>query len=78
MLRIASDSRRRTIVGNTGCDYDGDGNTNDVPNAPLNLQLGSLDRSSYMTGIFKVSDFPEPRSGRTISPKIELAQRMRR
>jgi hypothetical protein len=51
------------IIGNTGCDYNGDGNAFDVPNAPLNLNLGSLDRSSYMTGIFKVSDFPVPAFG---------------
>ena len=49
------------IVGNTGCDYNGDGNTNDVPNAPTGFgQLTGLNRSSYMTGIFKVSDFPAP------------------
>jgi hypothetical protein len=40
------------------------GNTNDVPNAPIGLgNLSGLDRSSYMTGIFKVSDFPIPAFG---------------
>ena len=51
------------IVGNTGCDYNGDDNTNDVPNAPTFGHLGDLSRSGYMTGIFQASAFPAPAFG---------------
>ena len=51
------------IVGNTGCDFNADGNTSDVPDAPVSLNLGSLSRSNYQTGLFKTTDFPRPAFG---------------
>jgi hypothetical protein len=42
-----------TVVGNTGCDYNADGNNLDYPNTPaFGNTLTGLDRSSYIQGIF--------------------------
>ena len=51
------------IVGNSGCDYNADGNTYDYPNTPSwgNSRGGS--RSQYITGLFSTSDFPTPALG---------------
>ena len=52
------------VVGNSGCDYNADGVNYDFPNAPLKpLNVSGLSRSSYLTGIFAVSDFPVPSLG---------------
>ena len=52
------------IVGNTGCDYNADGFNNDNPNAPsFGGYLSGLNRSDYITGLFKASDFPTPAPG---------------
>jgi hypothetical protein len=52
------------IIGNSGCDYNADGFNNDYPNAPsFGAYLTGLDRSKYLTGIFKASDFPTPAPG---------------
>lgn len=52
------------IVGNTGCDYNGDGFNFDVPLAPSfnNGDIGH-ERSDFLAGIFKASDFPVPGLG---------------
>jgi hypothetical protein len=51
------------VVGNTGCDYNVDGTTYDLPNTPVFGRLTGLSRSSYISGIFKASDFPAPPLG---------------
>ena len=45
-------------------DYNADGNTNDRPNVPsFGTRLNNVSRSSYITGLFKASDFPAPAPG---------------
>ncbi len=51
------------IVGNSGCDYNADGNTYDYPNAPAFGNYKSGERSDYINGLFTVSDFPAPALG---------------
>jgi len=51
------------ITGNTGCDYNADGTNFDVPHAPTFGTLGDLNRSDYITGIFRAADFPVPGLG---------------
>ncbi|MGH9720115.1 MAG: carboxypeptidase regulatory-like domain-containing protein [Bryobacteraceae bacterium] len=53
------------ITGNTGCDYNADGVTNDRPNAP-SWAAGTIagrSTSERLTGIFARSDFPAPALG---------------
>lgn len=52
------------IVGNRGCDYNGDGLNYDVPHeASFGNSLRGLRRSAYIAGIFTASDFPVPGLG---------------
>ena len=59
------------VVGNTGCDYNADGNNLDYPNVPsFGSSIGGLSRSSYIKGIFACggstfcsSVFPAPAFG---------------
>jgi len=51
------------IVGNSGCDYNADGNTYDYPNQPSFGNFRSGERSAYITGLFSKSDFPAPALG---------------
>jgi Carboxypeptidase regulatory-like domain len=56
------------VVGNTGCDYNADGNNYDRPNTPaFGNSKGGLSRSDYLTGMFACggtslcgSVFPSP------------------
>ena len=42
-------------------DYNADGTAGDRPNAPLtSIQSSGWDRQAYLSGIFKVTDFPRP------------------
>ena len=59
------------VIGNTGCDYNADGNNSDYPNVPSfgNTKTG-LSRSDYISGIFNCagsvncsSVFPSPALG---------------
>jgi Carboxypeptidase regulatory-like domain/TonB dependent receptor-like, beta-barrel len=51
------------IVGNSGCDYNADGEGNDRPNAPAFGSLSGLSNDDFIAGIFKASDFPTPAPG---------------
>jgi hypothetical protein len=51
------------IVGNSGCDYNADGNTYDYPNEPSFGNFRSGERSDYIKGLFQASDFPAPALG---------------
>ncbi len=52
------------IVGNNGCDYNADGFNYDYPNTPtFGNSLQGLERSDYLKGLFKASDFPAPPLG---------------
>jgi hypothetical protein len=54
------------IIGNTGCDYNADGNNNDRPNAPAFGSKLDLSRENLLiNGVFKASDFPTPGLGQT-------------
>jgi hypothetical protein len=53
------------IVGNTGCDYNADNSTNDVPNAPLTPITRSFKRSDYQNGFIRLTDFPAPAFGQS-------------
>jgi hypothetical protein len=49
-----------TVVGNTGGDYNADGNSSDLPNAPAYGYNIPTDRKSRLNGVFKVADFAAP------------------
>jgi hypothetical protein len=51
------------IVGNSGCDYNADGNNFDYLNTPSFGNFKSGSRSDYIRGIFNASDFPVPSLG---------------
>jgi hypothetical protein len=51
------------VIGNTGGDYNADGNTYDLPNRPSFSLNKSYDRSNYLTGLFSASDFTAPALG---------------
>jgi len=51
------------IVGNSGCDYNADGEGNDRPNAPSFGTSISTSNSAFLSGVFKASDFPTPTPG---------------
>ncbi len=51
------------IVGNTGGDYNGDGNTYDLPMRPSFSLNKTYSRSDYLTGLFPASAFPAPPLG---------------
>jgi hypothetical protein len=51
------------IVGNSGCDYNADGEGSDRPNTPSFGSLSGLSNDNFLAGIFKASDFPTPAPG---------------
>jgi len=52
------------VVGNTGCDYNADGNNFDYPNTPaFGNTLHGLSRINYINGLFTASQFPAPPLG---------------
>ena len=44
-------------------DLNGDGSPGDRPNAPTGIQLSGFDRSQFMAGAFRATDFPRPVQG---------------
>jgi hypothetical protein len=61
---IAVRNAAGAITGNSGCDFNADGNNYDYPDAPtFGNSLSGLERSDYQRGIFKVTDFPRPALG---------------
>jgi len=52
------------VVGNTGGDYNADGNDYDIPNTPsFGRHLSGQPRSKFLTGLFPASAFPAPPLG---------------
>jgi len=51
------------VVGNTGGDYNADGNNYDLPMRPSISLDKSYERSDYLKGLFPASDFPAPPLG---------------
>jgi len=51
------------VIGNTGGDYNGDGNTYDLPMRPSFSLNTSYSRSDYFKGLFPASAFPAPPLG---------------
>jgi hypothetical protein len=52
------------VVGNTGGDYNADGNNYDVPNAPtFGRHLSGQKKKNYLNGLFSASSFPAPPLG---------------
>jgi hypothetical protein len=52
------------VIGNSGGDYNADGNNYDVPNAPaFGRHLSGKKKKDYLSGLFKASDFPTPALG---------------
>jgi hypothetical protein len=51
------------VIGNTGGDYNADGNNYDLPNRPSFSLSKSYSRSDYLRGLFVASDFPAPALG---------------
>ncbi len=52
-----------TVVGNTGGDYNADGDNYDYPNQPSFGYHLPTSRSADLAGVFKASDFPVPAFG---------------
>jgi len=50
------------IVGNSGCDYNADGTTNDRPNLPAFGNALDMSKQSLWKGVFTRADFPRSRS----------------
>lgn len=52
------------VVGNTGGDYNADGNNYDIPNAPaFGRHLSGVNHKKFLTGVFSESAFPAPQLG---------------
>lgn len=52
------------VIGNTGGDYNADGNNWDVPNAPnFGRRLSGKHKKDFLGGLFAASDFPSPALG---------------
>jgi hypothetical protein len=52
------------VIGNTGGDYNADGDNYDVPNAPtFGRHLSGMKKSNYLKGLFQASAFPAPALG---------------
>ena len=51
------------IIGNSGCDFNADGNTGDRPNAPVFGAAINMDKNVLLAGTFKAADFPKPALG---------------
>lgn len=54
-----------TIVGNSGCDYNADGTTNDRPHAPAFGSALNMSKQTLLQGVFTRADFPVPGFGQT-------------
>src|SRR5262249_15992554 len=52
------------VIGNSGGDYNADGTNFDVPNTPAFGNNKSSERSDFLRGLFKASDFPAPSLGK--------------
>ena len=52
------------IIGNSGCDFNGDGSAFDRPMAASFGSTIDMSRQALLTGVFKVADFPYPALGR--------------
>ncbi len=53
------------ITGNTGCDYNADGNNNDRPHAPATPKTIDYSRDALLSGVFTRADFLTPALGQT-------------
>jgi hypothetical protein len=63
--RVGPDRVDPTKTVNLGGDFNADGNNNDRPNAPASsVQTSGFTRDQYLSGMFKVADFPTPALGR--------------
>jgi hypothetical protein len=51
------------IIGNSGCDYNADGQNNDRPNAPSFAKITDTSNAHYISGLFTRADFPVPGLG---------------
>jgi len=51
------------VIGNTGCDYNADGQNNDRPNAPSFARIEDTSNNHYINGVFTRADFPVPALG---------------
>src|SRR5262249_1921268 len=51
------------VVGDAGGDYNGDGNTYDLPMRPSFSMNKTYSRSDYLKGLFPASAFPAPALG---------------
>ena len=51
------------VIGNTGGDYNADGNNYDLPNAPSFSAGKAYGRRAFLNGVFAASDFPVPALG---------------
>lgn len=52
------------IIGNSGCDYNADGNNFDYPDAPsFKNPTKGASRQQFLNGLFTASDFPAPPLG---------------
>jgi hypothetical protein len=51
------------ITGNSGCDYNADGNNYDYPNQPSFGNFKTGNRSAFINGLFTAADFPTPALG---------------
>jgi hypothetical protein len=51
------------VIGNTGCDYNADGDDYDRPNTPSFGNTKKTSRSDFVKGVFAKSDFPAPPLG---------------
>jgi hypothetical protein len=52
------------VIGNTGGDYNADGNNYDVPNVPaFGRHLAGKKKKDYLNGLFVASAFPAPALG---------------
>jgi len=61
-------------VDTIACDFNGDGDGNDRPDAPtFGNHKSGLSRSDYLNGIFQVSDFIDPNTSASFVPASSLA-----
>ncbi len=53
-----------TLIGNSGCDYNADGEGNDRPNAPsFGAELSDRSDDAFLAGVFRAADFGTPAPG---------------
>jgi len=61
---VAVRDANNNIIGNSGCDYNLDGQNYDLPLSPaFGNSLTGLERADYISGIFTRADFPVPAFG---------------